>query len=196
MRKAIIGAFIVLVALGALSCDEAKKMYVEGSVQLGTGTDVTFAGGTLAKGGGDYYGYCSYSGEEFDFQVGTSAMSGVNSTNEVYIEVTGVQGPPIDGVYDDPAAAELEPKDDQEIAFGYLTTKSGGNIFSFRQSDVDTSNCFFSMFAEAAQGELTINGRKKFDYYVHVNCTGLTDVLSGDTSLNSLDAEFYFKNCD
>jgi len=198
MRKSIIGAFVVLVAFGALSCDEAKKMYVKGEVDIGTSTETFDFEGSLGKGGADNYGTCSYSDNKFSFEIGTSSLSSVSSSTELYLKVTGIQGPPIQGVYEDPAATTLEPKDDQEIAFGSVKVKNGANTFSFSQSDdeVNPDSCYFEMFAQAISGELTPDERQEFQYYVSLHCSGLSDVMSGDTALNSINASFYFANCE
>ena len=196
MRKAIVGAFFVVVAFGALSCDSPKKSFAEGEVHLGTGGQVPFPGGSLAKGGGDYYGYCSYSGGLFEFEIGTSSMSSVNSTQEVYLRVNDIEGPPDEGVYDDPAATELQPKDDGEFGFGTVIVRNGAATFSFTQEQVGADSCYFESFAQPVSGELTIDGRKKFDFYVHIDCNGLSSVTSNGTSLNSIDADFFFRNCD
>lgn len=194
MRKAIWGALAALVVLVAIACDEPKKTYVEGEFEMSTNTSTFTFEGSLGKGGADYYGYCSYSDDKFLFEVGTGSIGSVDTTGEMYVKITGVQGPPIEGVYEDPADYE-SMKDDQEIAFGYVTVKSGANTFGFPQPD-DADSCYFEMFAEPVSGELTPIRKKKFDYYVSINCNGLDDVTDGDTPLNSVNGYFFFKGCD
>lgn len=196
MGKAIGGALVALVVFVASACEEPKKSYVEGEFELSTASPVDFVG-SLGKGGADNYGYCEYSDEKFLFEVGTGSIASVDTVNEMYVKITGIQGPPIEGTYDDPV--EYDPKDDEEIAFASVLAKSGANQFSFAQDDdgVDPGSCYIEMFSTPVSGELTPVNKKKFDFYVSLHCNGLNDVeSSGGTPLNSINGYFFFKGCD
>jgi hypothetical protein len=197
MRKALWGALIAVIAFGAFACDEAKKIYVEGEIGTGVsgGDDIAFEG-TLGQGGTDYYGTCSYSDNKFAFEVGTSAPSAIDSTAEIYIKVTGVQGPPQEGVYSDTDADPWDLNDDGEYAFGSMEVRTGVTAYEFSQSEAGENSCYFDMFATPKPAEVSREGLQQFNYYVSIRCSGLSDITSDDVPLNSVNGFFFFANCE
>jgi len=66
--------------------------------------------------------------------------------------------------------------------------------FSFGFNDGD---CRVLLFAEAIAGELVPGFNKSFDYYVAIECGGMSNVSgSTGTDLQTVRAEFYLDNCD
>lgn len=198
MRKAIIAALIGLVAIGAYGCDdEKKKAYVEGEFQISTSSDPFNFNGSLAQGGADLYGYCKYSAANdlFEFEVGHASMVDIDTSTKLYVKFTGVEGPPVMGVYED-AVAKIPKEGDVKVAFGTGYIANGGNSFVVPDDDPE-DNCYFELFAQAdsAIGEVTPIEDQSFSYYVSVMCTGLTGVENDGVPLNSFSGEFYFKGC-
>jgi len=184
---------------------DTETDYVEGELSINMGSNEPDAGttadfsfmGSMAESGADYYGKCSYSdlSDKFEFKVGTSAMADVTTADEIYIRITGIQGPPIEGVYEDPTAEVLVPKSGANIAFSSAQVKNGYNIFSFSQPE-GTDNCYVEMFAAPISGELTLVGKKSFSYYVSINCNDIEGVESGYAPLNSVNGYFFFDGCE
>jgi hypothetical protein len=197
MRTAVMGALVGFVALGLLACEEPKKKaYVEGEFEISSAEDEFSFQGSLAEGGADYYGYCHYSksNETFEFEVGDAKKANISSPTQLYVKFLGIDGPPVEGVYED-AVAKI-PKDlDVKIGFGTGSISNGGNDFVFAQPDDDTS-CYVELFAKAVAGEVTLVAEKEFTYYVSFHCTNLEGVASGDQELTSFYGHFYFKGCN
>ena len=196
MRTAIIWAIFGLVVFGQLACDEPKKKaYVEGHFEF---IDIDFnPKGSLARGGASYYGSCTYtkSTERFQFEVGDVAEAGVNSAAETYIRFNGIVGPATEGVYSDAAAKIVKEDPDLRTVFGSAVIKNGGNRFAFEQPEGNPS-CYVNLLAKAVTGEVTKIDEKKFNYYVALQCTGLTGVEDDSgTPLTAFNGHFFFKGC-
>jgi len=197
MRTAVMGALVGLVAIGLLACEEPKKKaYVEGEFEISSADSEFNFQGSLAEGGADYYGYCHYSkaNEEFEFEVGNAKRTNISSPTQIYVKFKGIEGPPVEGVYEDPVAKI--PKDpDVKAGFATGAISNGGNDFNFSQPEDDTS-CYVDLFAKAVAGEVTEIAEKGFTYYVSFHCTNLDNVASGDQELSSFYGHFFFKGCN
>ena len=173
--------------------DSDSYQYVYGAINCSQCQELVFEG-TLYESGADYYGYCQYSDGEFRFEVGHDDEANVSGANEAYLYVSGIPGPPVQGVFDELG----QVKDDEALFtdFGHITLKNV-NTYNIGSNQLDDS-CAVELFAEPADGELTPFFGKSFDYYVHINCQGLDDVTDPDSSvsINSIRLEFYLDGCN
>lgn len=197
MRTAIVVALFGIVAYGLLACEEAKKLsYVEGAFEATPQGEDFAPEGSLAHGGATYYGYCKYtpSTSKFEFEVGDAKMNDIDSVTETYVKFAGIVGPPTEGVYSDLVAKIPKEGDEFHTVFGNAIIANGGNQFNFGQPE-DTDSCYVTLFAQAAEGEVTKTDEVGFTYYVQLQCTSLDGVTSGSTSLTGFNGWFFFQDC-
>ena len=202
MKKMIVVALFGLAAIVQLACDEpVTNAYVEGEFEFSAQPpDYSFQPtGSLAQSGATYYGYCKYSADtqKFEFEVGDVAKASVDSASQTYVKFTGIAGPPADAAYLDAGNKIIDNEDPAKrtsFAKGYVS--NGGNDFVFDQPEPPgNESCYVTLFAKAAQGEVTSVEEKPFTYYVELFCTGLDDVMSGDQELVSFNGFFFFQGC-
>jgi len=197
MKTAIVMALFGIVAFGLLACEEPKKLsYVEGVFEATPQGEDFAPKGSLAHGGAKFYGYCKYteSTKRFEFEVGDAKMNDIDSVTETYVKFSGIVGPPVAGVYSDPVTKLQKEGTEFHTVFGNAIIANGGNQFNFGQPE-DTDDCYVTLFAMAAEGEVTKTDEAEFTYYVGLQCTSLDDVTSGSTNLTGFNGYFFFQSC-
>jgi hypothetical protein len=202
MRNAFVSILIGIGALGMLGCEEeVKPAKVHGEMSYNgvqCGAEFETISGSLAKGGAKYYGYCKKKKDDsFDFVVATADMANATNSTDFYLQVRGIVGPPVEGVYD----ANVQPKDDPNL---YTTFESAVlknvNDFTFEYGDSnDLENpelCDITLYAKPIEGELNPN-KEKFKWFVEMVCGGLDVPANTDDTiiLNHLAFKFWFSGC-
>ena len=193
--KKMIPAFVLALAFAAVSCETpSKPTNVVGTIRCSSCSDTFSVNGDLSEGSAKYFGYCEVDAEEnLTVVVGTDDRSHATSASDFYLSVTGVVGPPTEGVFD----GSGDPKLDESL---FTTFQSGRiknvNEYAFSPDDAsDPDLCNVNLYAVPLEGELDPN-REEFDYYLFLDCHSL-DVppISGPSNLTWVEAELYLGNC-
>jgi hypothetical protein len=199
MRTYIQVAILAAAAFTVLSCESpSNPAYVEGYMYCGpqcAGDSGRFtAKGDMAEGGSAFWGSCSLSDDnKFTLVVGTNEKSAATSASDFYVLVSGIAGPPSEGVFTGKVVT-----DDSNL---YTTFDSAQvknvNEWAFSPDDATDPNlCIVKLFATPKEGELTPS-KATFDYFVWVRCDTLEGVLSvNGIELQSFEAQFYLAGCD
>jgi hypothetical protein len=149
--------------------------------------------GDLAESGDGYWGSCSLDGDDnLTFVVGTKEKSSANSANDFYVLVTGIKGPPGEGVFSGKTVIN-DPSRYTTFASAQLKNV---NDWAFTPEDAtDPDMCIVNLFATPKEGELTPS-KATFDYFVKISCATLSGVFDGSIELTTFNADFYFSGCD
>ena len=201
MRKAFLTILVVIASIVGLGCEEeVKPSKVVGEIHFSgqqCGGEFENIDGTLAEGGASYYGYCDKQGDNFEFVVATKNRAKAVNATDFYLLVSGIVGPPVEGVN----APNGQPKDEPG---NYTTFESillkNVNEYKFELDDPNDFStedlCDITLFAKPAEGELNAN-KEKFNFYVALDCGGLEAETATDDSivLRYMEFEFYFSDC-
>jgi hypothetical protein len=185
---------ICLLSLAALSCEEpATPSGVYGTVECSTCSQTFTVNGDLSEGDSKYYGYCEVDGDKnLKFVVGTDDKSHATASSDFYFQLTGVEGPPTEGVY--ASTTPLLTKDGPSTDFDQGFIKNV-NEFAFSQGDAgDQDLCMVELYAVPIEGEVDPN-QASFDYYMRLNCRTLGIPSTSGATLNWVRAELWFDNC-
>jgi hypothetical protein len=202
MRNVLATILVGITVVCLAGCEEeVKPSKVYGEISFSgsqCGGDFPSINGTLAEGGAKYFGYCNKSGDTFDFVVGTEDKSKAVNASDFYLRVTGIAGPPTEGVF---GATPGQPKDDDAL---YTTFEAvlfkNVNDFTFEladDNDFDTPGlCDITLFAKPIEGELNPN-KESFDFYVSMECGGIAAPSNTDDTiiLRSMQFQFFFSRC-
>ena len=195
---------VLIIGLFA-SCEESKSAaFVYGKVEVSPGGKAEFQGSLAETGKADVYGYCEKKGDNFNFTVGHTSARDLDQVIlttgvPVYLSVSGIVGPPSDGVYDLSDAEDLEPdpKDDEELetVFGSAVIKTDLDEWSV---DAQEATCVVDLFATPKDGELIFEDElnKTFDFYVALHCLAIPGTGINGETLNTFSVELFFENCD
>jgi hypothetical protein len=185
---------IGLFALFAASCEEpAPPSKVYGTVDCNACSQEFTVNGELSEGDSKYYGYCKVDGDKnLKFVVGTNDKTHATASSDFYFQLTGVEGPPTEGVY--ASITPLLPKDGPDTDFDSGFIKNV-NEFAFSQGDAsDQELCVVELYAVPVEGEVNPN-QASFDYYMRLNCRTLDIPSTSGATLNWVRAELWFDNC-
>ena len=193
MRTVLLGALVCVLSLSMVACeDEKADSWIKGEFQASGSCGDTSFNGTIAKSGGDYYGFCELDGDNFKFEVGHDQMNSISSSSEFNIAVTGIAGPATEGVFQSNGLA----KDDESLYTTFSNVRiKNVNTFTMGESII-SDECAVELFAEPIEGELEPDSKDEFDYYVRIQCSGLSETDEGGGTLSGFSMEFYFGNCD
>ena len=190
------------------SCDESKaSAFVYGTIRVSPGNGTADFEGTLENSNSaPVFGACKMSGDTFSFTVGHAdvrGLEGVDADAPTFLSISGISGPPVEGVFDLESGDPPSPKDDEDLE---KTLGEGASVWvgtdeddwSFNGSEAD---CNVELFATPVAGEVIWEDElnKTFDFYVRIRCDSVTDNAAegnrSNTQFNTLDAELYFENC-
>lgn len=184
---------LCLCVLGAAACkEEDPPMRIFGEMRTNV-CDHVEVDGEISRGGADYFGYCKTDGADgLEFAVGNKKESEATSTRDFYLRVTGIEGPPVEGVYE-----TYDTETNEGIVKSGVVRSAGfdmiylrcGERYRFNQDDA-SMDCHFELYAVPAAGELDPELRK-FSHYVRLDCRGIENVLG----LTMVTAEFWFADC-
>jgi hypothetical protein len=199
MKSIIPVILLAAMACGLVSCEEeAVPARVYGTIFCSPCQPEFKVDGNLAESNAKYYGSCDKQGDNLTFTVATDDKSHATSSSDFYFRLSGIQGPATEG-YHEPAAAAGVPKDDEALYTGFDSCSiMNVNEFSFSKDDADyPDQCNVQLYAKPSEGELDPN-QKKFDYYVWFKCWTLDEPSVADSSitLNTVEAQLFFANCD
>jgi len=171
-------------------------MKVLGTIKYNLGDAQGFkVDGELAEGGARYFGNCKTDKQgNLGFIVGTKRKVEATSATDFYLQITGVEGPPVEGAYAETDPVPV-PKDGPSTDFAKAIFKNV-NEYSFTQaSAANSAQCRVDLYAVPVAGELDPNN-SKFSHYFRLWCYTLDVAPSGTGSnLTWIEAEFWFANC-
>jgi hypothetical protein len=192
-----IGIGMVVAAVLLSSCkEEADPAYVWGSLEYTADSlmDDYKVNGTLAKGGENYYGWCRQDEDGFSFAVGDGAPGQMSSTGSYY-EVSGISGSPESGVYDSDGDVKIDDSYHKSIKSIRIINVHNWKLDS---GDIPDNTCYVSLFAEAAEEEVTPDdyGSLPFQFFVQIQCNGLDVESDKGDILRDVYMDVWFDNCD
>jgi hypothetical protein len=186
--------------VGVASCTESKESVVVWGTVWATGIDGSKGidspdGLTLGEGGSD--GYCRYQNNQFSFALGTKAPGHLESSEDYYLIVDNIEGPPSTKPYDKDGV----PRSDENRTFTGGTVYTNLNSRSFTEHDMIEGQCIATLFAEAEEGDLTpvAYGKNRFQYLVNIDCVDGLEPQSDPVTpidINGFSATLWFDNCE
>lgn len=201
MKRVFLSCGFAAIALSLGSCEEEPSQPAEvwGTLAPNILSSPLAVNGTLGPDGERYYGSCSLKDNAFSFALGTNKPTNSAPPGTFYMTVSGVAGPPTEGVYKDGA-----PKKDSSLhkkftgaSFRLGATQSWTVSASSLPSD---DLCYVALFAKAAETEFLPQeyGSKPFDYFLKINCTSLEvpDNSGQAGNLQQFYVTLYFSGCD
>ncbi|MCU0660898.1 MAG: hypothetical protein MUC50_01060 [Myxococcota bacterium] len=200
MKRVIVSTILAAVALAVCSCEEkpSEPAQVWGSVAPSILSSSFQVNGSLGEGGQRYYGYCRLEDGVFSFGLGNHKPTANAPATMFYSTVSGVSGPPTEGVFKDgaPKVNEDLHKKFKSASFKVGTAQSW-NVNSNNMSSDEY--CHVSLFASALDTELLPEeyGSEPFDYYLRIECSGLDipDNAGHGANLTSFYTNLYFSGC-
>jgi hypothetical protein len=192
----------LVLCIGLFSaCEETpNSTFVYGTVEV-DGRETIFQGTLGQSGDYDVYGKCKKRGTNLDFAVGHAAanqLDKVRVENPAYVNVVGVQGPPVKGVYDFTVTnTPVPPPKDLPALYTTFTNSLIANDDDQWSVTPTSATCNVELFATPLEGEVVFenNLNKSFDYYVRMECHSVSGTGQNNTRLRGFSAELFFENC-
>lgn len=161
------------------------------------GGDFAEFSGSLAEDGADFFGYCHRTGDDLDLVVGTNDLEQATNSTDFYLAMTGIVGPPVEGVYDGGG----DPKDEESLftSFESVIFKNV-NVHEFELADSDDFSieglCDIVLYATPIAGEQNPDG-DGFEIFTAMDCGGIDAPATTDETivLNYLEFELWLDGC-